>query len=88
MTLRSTSVLNDLPLSRTPLQTVSLNVRQNQSSMHRRRARNPHEVVIDFSSSNTRSISAKSSFGSIGFTTSSENDQENSVPGVIYKSSD
>ena len=56
--------------------------------MHRRRARNPNEVVIDFSSSNTGSISVNSSFGSIGFTTSSENDQENSVPGVIYKNSD
>ena len=56
--------------------------------MHRRRARNPHEVIINFNSSNTESISANSSFGSIGFTTSSENDQENSLSGVIYKSSD
>lgn len=55
--------------------------------MHKRRVPNPHEIVIDFSSSNARSISANSSFGSIGFASNGD-DQENSTPGTIYKSSD
>ncbi len=39
---------------------------------------NPHEIVLDFSSPNSGSISANSSFESIGFA-SNENDQENST---------
>ena len=55
--------------------------------MHRRKISNPYEVVIDFSSSNTESISANKSFGKTSFA-SNEDDQENSTPGTIYKSSD
>ncbi len=54
--------------------------------MRRYKVPNLYEVVIDFSSSNARSILANSSFGSIGFT-SNEDNQENSTSGIIYKSS-
>lgn len=87
MTLRPTSVLNHLLLCRTPLQTVFLNIRQKQSSIYRRRVCNPYEVVIGFSSSSTRSLLANTFFWSISFAIG-ENDQENSFPEVIYKSSD
>lgn len=46
--------------------------------MHRRRAQNPHKVVIDSSLFSTESILANSFFGSIGFV-NSKNDQKNSV---------
>ena len=78
--MRPTYNLNDLPLSKEPLQTLSSNIRQK-----RRKVRNPHEIVLDFSSSNSGLISANSSFESIG--ASNENDQENSTFGTIYKSS-
>ena len=78
--MRQTYDLNDLLLSREPLQTLSFNIRQK-----RRKVRNPHEIVWCFSSSNSGSISANSSFGSIG--ASNENNQENSTSGTIYKSS-
>ncbi len=68
-----------------PLQAVSSNIWQK-----RRHVRNPHEIVLNFSSPNSGSISGNSSFGSIGFA-SNENDQENSTSGnstsgTIYKS--
>ncbi len=73
-----------------PLQTVSSNIRQK-----RRKVRNPHKIVLDFSLSNSGLISTNSSFGSIGFA-SNENNQENStsrnstsgdsISGTIYKS--
>lgn len=47
---------------------------------------NLHEVVINFSLSNARSISANSSFGNIGFA-SNKDDQEDYTPRTIYKSS-
>ncbi len=81
------SDLNDRPLSRETLKTVSSNIRQKQPTTHRRKVPNLYEVVIDFSSSNAGSILANSSFGSIGFA-SNEDDRENSTPGTIYKSSD
>ncbi len=79
--------LNDRPLSREPLKTVSSNIRQKQPTTRRRKVPNLHEVVIYFNLSNAGSISANSSFGSIGFV-SNKDDRENSTPGTIYKSSD
>ena len=83
--MRLTYNLNDLPLSREILQTMFSNIRQK-----RRKVRNPHEIVLDFNSSNSESISVNNSFRSIGFA-SNENDQENSTfgnstSGTIYKS--
>lgn len=52
---------------------MSSNIRQKRSNI-----RNPHEIVLDLSSSNFRSISTNSSFASISFT-SNENNQENST---------
>lgn len=49
------------------------------------RISNLHKVVFDFSSFNTRSISANKSFGSSGFV-SNDDDQENTTPRTIYKS--
>lgn len=85
MTLRPTSILNNLLLSKTPLQTVFLNVRQKQSLIHRRKACNQYKIVIDFSLSINGSILANSYFKSIGFA-SNENNQEDSIPRIIYKS--
>lgn len=47
---------------------------------------NLHEIVFDFNSFNIRSISANKSFGSICFVSNDDN-QENTTPGTIYKSS-
>ncbi len=79
--------MNDRPLSRKPLKTVSSNIRQKQPTTCRRKVLNLHEVIIDFSSSNAGSISANSSFWNIGYA-STEDDRENSTPGTIDKSSD
>lgn len=46
---------------------------------------NLHKVVFNFSCYNTRSISANKSFGSSGFV-SNDDDQENTTLGTIYKS--
>ena len=81
LTARPTYNLNDLPLSRESLQILSSNIRQK-----RHKIRNLHEIVLDFSLSNSRSILANSSFGNIG--ANNENDQENFTFGTIYKSSD
>ncbi len=80
------SDLNDRALSRESLKTVFSNIRQKQPTIYRHKVPNLHEVVIDFSLSNTGSISANNSFENIGFA-SNEDDQENSTPGTIYKSS-
>ena len=81
------SDLNDRPLSKKPLKTVSSNIWQKQHTMHRHKVPNLHEIVIDFSLSNTRSILVNNSFESISFV-SNEDDWENSTPGTIYKNSD
>ena len=74
-TARSTYDLNDLPLNKELLQIMSSNIRQK-----RHKFKNLHKIVLDFSLSNSGSILVNSSFGSIGFA-SNENDQENSTHG-------
>ena len=84
LTVRPTYNLNDLPLSKESLQTVSSNIWQK-----RRKVRNLHKIVLDFSLSNSGSILANNSFGNINFA-NNKNDQENSTSrnsifGTIYK---
>ena len=79
MTARPTYNLNDLLLSREPLQILSSNIRQK-----RNKVRNPHEIVINFNSSNSGLILANSSFESIS--ANNENDQKNFTFATIYKS--
>ncbi len=79
--------MNDRPLSKEPLKTVSSYIRQKQPTTYRRKVLNLHKVVINFSLSNTKSILVNSCFGSISFA-NNENNWENSTPGTIYQRSD
>ncbi len=81
------SDLNERLLSRESLKTISSNIRQKQHIIYKCKVLNLHEVVIDFSSFNNRSILVNSSFRSIGFV-SNKDDWKNFTPGTIYKSSD
>lgn len=54
--------------------------------MHKRKVLNLYKIVLDFSSSNLRSILVNSFFGSFSFA-NNKDDQENSTSETIYKSS-
>ena len=80
------SNLNNRLKTRELLQIIFSNIRQKQYTLHKRKVPNPHEIVLDLNSSNTGSILANTSFGSIGFANNGDN-QKNSILKTIYKSS-